>query len=58
MKRIASGAIAWLLILSSATAQQRRVVELAQQSSGLPYRIGVLPPEPKPDIPAGNDIVL
>jgi pimeloyl-ACP methyl ester carboxylesterase len=36
-----------------ALGQQR-----AQQLSSLPYQVGVLPPEPKPAIPQGDDIIL
>jgi pimeloyl-ACP methyl ester carboxylesterase len=58
MKKIGSGVMVWLLTLSLASGQQRRVVELAEQSSGLPYQVGVLPPEPRPAIPPGDDIIL
>jgi hypothetical protein len=54
MKKIGSGVMVWLLTLSLASGQQRRVVELAEQSSGLPYQVGVLPPEPRPAIPPGD----
>jgi pimeloyl-ACP methyl ester carboxylesterase len=57
MKKHVLGVIAWLSILTFATLQQGQTVALAQ-SSGALYQVGVLPPEPKPSIPAGDDIIL